>query len=942
MTIKLKVGSEWKDIASFKLKTGSAWKNISKGYIKTGSIWKIFFGKPGPQPDSSLEISSNSSQYPATLTGKNYHWDSGDIFDSKFEKSSTVNGPWSDVTSFEFIANPSSGSFNTKTLILLEDHFVLNQSSTFFRFVVKAFNSISNETTTEASSAIEISVANAVMSHTGAPIVATSTSISVPFTSNFALKYYIVEAYGPSGLVSSTTVNTPISPVLVENLLPNTTYDIVIYPYNFVNIVGTALIASNITTLAGVPGPVTNLTRSTGNAGSKTFSWSAPNTGGAVASYEYQLNNLGWTNNGSSTSVSLTGLSGTNTFQVRAVNASGSGTAVSTGSFVIPTINSGPTAGSITSSGATISWTSSNQSSYSLSIPGASGTPFTGTTATSASISLSSSTTYTPTLTITSSSGDTATLAGSSFTTPPPPPATPTITYTNVTFNSFTVSWSSAGATSYNVSVFESVSGISVFSANGTTATVVSPSGLAPDRSYSTTVTAINLGGTASNTVSQRTPFGPALTPTFGANSSTVGGFTGSVTNFDANYTFGISTSAGSVSFSSPSGSTRAFTVSGLSNGQSATVTVTTTRTGYNNGSAQTTGSATLVQYTVTWDANGGTVSPTSVTVNAGNSVTAPTPTRSGFTFSTWRNPLSGGDPILLAAGGSYTPTANITFFAIWTVTPIIPTITMGANTGVTQTTGTINWTSTNQASFSSTGAFSGTGTTTTSISRTGLTAGTTYTGTVTVTSSTGNTASAGYSLTTSVPQYTVTWNANGGTGGGTTGPFNAGTSHTAPSPGTRAGFTFAGYRDTPSGDSLYGPIASGGSFNPPSSITMYARWTAIVPNVTQITALGLGNASAPYIRFTITSTNAASLSIMLYRSAVSSTGPWTALASPSVQSTSGTLVADFSSRNTTTSNWYYVEVTPYSGASATGTAGTTRTSRVKRGSDTTTTTVYP
>ncbi len=82
-------------------------------------------------------------------------------------------------------------------------------------------------------------------------------------------------------------------------------------------------------------------------------------------------------------------------------------------------------------------------------------------------------------------------------------------------------------------------------------------------------------------------------------------------------------------------------------------------------------------------------------------------------------------------------------------VTPIIPTISMSSNTGITQTAGTINWTSTNQSSFSSTGTFSGTGTTGTSISKTGLTAGTTYTGTVTVTSSTGNTASANYSLTT-------------------------------------------------------------------------------------------------------------------------------------------------------------------------------------------------
>jgi hypothetical protein len=91
----------------------------------------------------------------------------------------------------------------------------------------------------------------------------------------------------------------------------------------------------------------------------------------------------------------------------------------------------------------------------------------------------------------------------------------------------------------------------------------------------------------------------------------------------------------------------------------------------------------------------------------------------------------------------------------------VIPTITMGSNTGVTSSSGTINWSSTNQSSFSSTGTFNGTGTTGTSISKTGLTPSTTYTGTVTVTSSTGNTAAANYSLTTTAaPLSPVVWGA--------------------------------------------------------------------------------------------------------------------------------------------------------------------------------------
>lgn len=168
----------------------------------------------------------------------------------------------------------------------------------------------------------------------------------------------------------------------------------------------------------------------------------------------------------------------------------------------------------------------------------------------------------------------------------------------------------------------------------------------------------------------------------------------------------------------------------------------------------------------------------------------------------------------------------------------------MGANSGITQTSGTINWTSTNQASFSSSGTISGTGSTGTSVTNNSLSAGTNYTGTVTVTSSTGNTASANYSLTTSVAQYTVTWNANGGTVSPSSNTVNAGSSVTAPTP-TRSGFTFVRWTDTPSGDYTY-TVLAGGSFTPPSTITMYARWTAIsVPSGGTVSLTGNSTAGS-------------------------------------------------------------------------------------------------
>jgi hypothetical protein len=125
-------------------------------------------------------------------------------------------------------------------------------------------------------------------------------------------------------------------------------------------------------------------------------------------------------------------------------------------------------------------------------------------------------------------------------------------------------------------------------------------------------------------------------------------------------------------------------------------------------------------------------------------------------------------------------------------------------------------------------------------------------------------------------------------------------------------------------------------------SVTFSTTAPAPTPNITLIEATGLGNISAPYIRFRFTSTDAASLSIMLYRSATSSTGPWTALSARLTRETTGVLDVDFSSRTGTTSNWYYVDVIPYSGSSATGTAGTLRTSSVRRGTQTATVQVYP
>lgn len=70
--------------------------------------------------------------------------------------------------------------------------------------------------------------------------------------------------------------------------------------------------------------------------------------------------------------------------------------------------------------------------------------------------------------------------------------------------------------------------------------------------------------------------------------------------------------------------------------------------------------------YTVTFDANGGSVTTTSATqASAGAAITLPTPTRSGYSCTGWYTATSGGTK-RGDAGGSYTPTASETIHAQW------------------------------------------------------------------------------------------------------------------------------------------------------------------------------------------------------------------------------------------------------------------------------------
>ena len=91
--------------------------------------------------------------------------------------------------------------------------------------------------------------------------------------------------------------------------------------------------------------------------------------------------------------------------------------------------------------------------------------------------------------------------------------------------------------------------------------------------------------------------------------------------------------------------------------------------------------------YTVTYNANGGTVSPSS----ASGIVTLPSATRTGYSFNGWYTQASGGTKAG-NGGDSYTPNADITLYAQWTVRDYTVTIkASNSSTAVTVNVATVS-----------------------------------------------------------------------------------------------------------------------------------------------------------------------------------------------------------------------------------------------------------
>lgn len=224
-----------------------------------------------------------------------------------------------------------------------------------------------------------------------------------------------------------------------------------------------------------------------------------------------------------------------------------------------------------------------------------------------------------------------------------------------------------------------------------------------------------------------------------------------------------------------------------------------------------------LASYTVSYNANGGSGAPSSQTKYYGKSLTLSStkPTRTGYTFQGWGTSAS-DTSVDYAAGASYTGNANITLYAIWKINTWAVTYNANGGSGApgnqTKTYGKTLVLSTTKPTRTGYN-FQGWGTSASDTS-VDYAAGGNYTANAAIT------LYAIWKLKT----YTVTYNANGGSGapGNQTKTYGVALTLSKTIP-TKANYNFKGWGTSASSTSV--SYKSGASYTSNANITLYAVW---------------------------------------------------------------------------------------------------------------------
>ena len=242
---------------------------------------------------------------------------------------------------------------------------------------------------------------------------------------------------------------------------------------------------------------------------------------------------------------------------------------------------------------------------------------------------------------------------------------------------------------------------------------------------------------------------------------------------------------------------------------------------------------------TVSLNANGGSVSPSALTIKAGSSYgSLPTPSRSGYIFNGWYNAASGGTKV---SGSTNAGSKNHTLYARWTKQEAKShTLTFNANGGyVSEASRTIKEGSTygslptpSRTDYTFNGWY-------TAASGGSKVSSSTTMGTANVTI---------YAQWTQVIKaHTLSFNANGGSVSEGSRSVNEGAAYgTLPTP-TRSGYTFNGWYTAASGGSKVSNTTTMGTAN----VTLYAHWTgvSVTYNVRYVSSNGtdLGSATVAH-----------------------------------------------------------------------------------------------
>lgn len=247
------------------------------------------------------------------------------------------------------------------------------------------------------------------------------------------------------------------------------------------------------------------------------------------------------------------------------------------------------------------------------------------------------------------------------------------------------------------------------------------------------------------------------------------------------------------------------------------------------------------IKYTVTFNANEGTCAKTEAYATENSkSITLPKPTRSGYIFVGWFTAASGGTPVG-GAGESYTPSANVTLYAQWGKAS---TVTYNTNGGscdkdFEKYTGTaLDLPTPTRDGYWFIGWYDA--------AENGNIVVSPYNpkGDITL-----------YAYWQEAVEYTVTYNANGGTCGTASATYQ-GAALTLPTP-TRTGYTFNGWYTAASGGTKIGD--AGASYIPDANTTLYAQWEktayTITVNTTNAKVDGVTNGQTAYYGDTITFT---------------------------------------------------------------------------------------